>query len=288
MFEFIPLALAGLSLAGNSASQKAAKRSAQAAQDAATQSTAEQARQYNQTRSDYMPFLQSDYARRAMADRSYGIMNQGTNAPTMMDSRIGQLDFGSYVRNHPDLLAAYNASGGRYGGIEDFGQIHYQNHGQGEGRQVPIFEATQVQTAAQNTGQPFDPLSDFNASADRALLNYEPAINSVNAAFSAKGQGLDSSASNAMGKALTGLTQQAFYNWRSGLEGSPTGAAGAISGAGQNMANANQSARNALSQSLASSYGARADSTNNMYNNFAKILGGYNRNPSGGTTWGGM
>lgn len=286
MFQFIPLALAGLSAAGNSASQKAAKRSAQAAQSAADQTVAEQARQYNQTRSDYMPFLQSDYARRSMADRSYGIQNYGQ--AQSFDPRIGQMDFGSYVRNNPDLLAAYNASGGQYGGIEDFGQIHYQNHGQGEGRQVPIFEAPQMQTAAQNDGQPFNPLSDFNASADRALLNYEPAISSVNAAFSAKGQGLDSSASNAMGKALTGLTQQAFYNWRSGLEGSPTGAAGAISGAGQNMASANQSARNALSQSLASSYGARADSTNNMYNSLAKILGGFNRNPSGGTTWGGM
>lgn len=291
MFQFlIPAALSALSAAGNASQQKAAKRQAQAAQSAADQNIAEQRRQYDQTRADQMPFLQSDYARRAMADRSYGIQNNnmmGTvQGPNMNDARIGQPDYGSYVRSNPDLMADFNASGGRYGGIEDYGQIHYQTHGQGEGRQLTNFQAPQMQTAAQSqaSGQSFDPLADFNASGDRALLNYEPAINSVNAAFSAKGAGLDSSASNALGKTLTGMTQNAFYNWRSGLEGSPTGAAGAIGSAGQSMASNNANQRNALADSLGSSYQNRANSTNNMYNNFASILGGFNKS-GGQTTW---
>lgn len=261
---------AGSLYSANQQSQ-AAKRGARVAQTASDQNMAEQRRQYDQTRQDQMPFMQSDYARRAMADRSYGIQNmRGTvDGPGMNegqfanDPRIGQPDFGSYVRNNPDLMAAYNASGGQYGGIEDFGQIHYQTHGQGEGRQVGMFQAPQqqMQTAAQSqaSGQPFDPLADFNASADRALLNYGPAINSVNAAFSAKGQGLDSSASNAMGKTLTGLTQDAFYRFRSGLEGSPTNALSAIGQAGQNMASSNASQRNSLANALGSSYQQRAD-----------------------------
>lgn len=291
MFQFlIPAALTALSAAGNASQQKAAKRQAQAAQSATDQNIAEQRRQYDQTRADQMPFLQSDYARRAMADRSYGIQNNNmmgsVQGPNMNDARIGQPDYGSYVRNNPDLMAAYSASNGQYGGIEDFGNIHYQTHGQGEGRQLGMFQAPQMQTAAQGqaSGQSFDPLADFNASGDRALLNYEPAINSVNAAFSAKGAGLDSSASNALGKTLTGMTQNAFYNWRSGLEGSPTGAAGAIGSAGQNMASNNMSQRNALADSLGSSYQNRANSTNNMINNFSSILGGFNRS-GGNTTW---
>ena len=288
MFQFlVPAILGGLSLAGNSAQQKAAKSQAQAAQSATDQNIAEQRRQYDLTRSDQMPFLQSDYARRAMADRTYGIqsdMRGGVDGPGMNDARIGQPDYGSYVRNNPDLLAAYNASGGQYGGIEDFGSIHYQTHGQGEGRQLGTFQAPQMQTAAQGQAGAFDPLADFNRSADRALLNYEPAINSVNAAFSAKGQGLDSSASNAMAKSLTGLTQNAFYNFRSGLEGSPTGAAGAIGSAGQSMANNNASQRNANANALSSSYQDRANSTNALYNNFGSILGGFGRT-DGKTTW---
>ena len=248
-----------------SASQQssAAKKGAQAAQNAEQQNIAEQRRQYDLTRSDQMPFLQSDYARRAMADRSYGIQNTGMmgGGSSMNDPRIGQPDYGSYVRNNPDLMADFNASGGRYGGIEDYGAIHYQTHGQGEGRQLTNFQAPQMQTGAQAqaSGQPFDPLADFNASGDRALLNYEPAINSVNAAFSAKGSGLDSSASNAMGKALTGLTQDAFYRFRSGLEGAPTGAVNALQSAGQNMANNNANQRTNTANALASSYGQRAD-----------------------------
>lgn len=243
---------------------QAAKRSAQAATSASDQNIAEQRRQYDLTRSDQMPFLQSDYARRAMADRTYGIqsdMRGGVDGPGMNDPRIGQPDYGTYVRSNPDLLAAYNASGGQYGGMEDFGAIHYQTHGRGEGRQLGTFQAPQMQTAAQSqTGsQPFDPLADFNRSADRALLNYEPAINSVNAAFSARGQGLDSSASNAMAKSLTGLTQDAFYRFRSGLEGNPTGAVNALSAAGQQMASSNANQRTNTANALASSYGQRAD-----------------------------
>ena len=251
---------------------QAAKRSAQAATSASDQNIAEQRRQYDQTRQDQMPFLQSDYARRSMADRTYGIQSQDMmgrqsvfdgNQGGMFQGNQGGIDYGSYVRNNPDLMDAYNASGGQYGGMEDFGAIHYQTHGRGEGRPLPMFGAQQQPQMAmqqgQAAGQPFDPLADFNRSADRALLNYEPAINSVNAAFSAKGQGLDSSASNAMAKSLTGLTQNAFYNFRSGLEGNPTGAVSALSAAGQNMANQNANQRTNTANALASSYGQRAD-----------------------------
>ena len=241
---------------------QAAKRSAQAATTAGNENIAEQRRQYDLTRSDQMPFLQSDYARRAMADRTYGIQSQDMmGRQSVFQGNQGGIDYGSYVRNNPDLMDAYNASGGQYGGMEDFGSIHYQTHGRGEGRQLPMFGAQQQpqQMQGQASAQPFDPLSDFNRSADRALLNYEPAINSVNAAFSAKGQGLDSSASNALGKSLTGLTQNAFYNFRSGLEGSPTNALSAVNAAGQQMASSNANNRINTANALASSYGQRAD-----------------------------
>ncbi len=238
---------------------KAAKQSAQAAQSATDQNIAEQRRQYDQTRQDWLPFQRSDLARRNMADRSYGIQSSDMmGQQSVYDGNAGQPNYGDYVRANPDLLAAYEASGGQYGGIEDFGQIHYDTHGRGEGRQLPLFQSQQTQQPqGQVSGQPFDPLSDFNASADRALLNYEPVINATNAAFSAKGQGLDSSASNAMGKALTGLTQDAFYRFRSGLEGAPTGAVNALQSAGQNMANNNANARTANANALASSYQQR-------------------------------
>jgi hypothetical protein len=259
-----------------SASQqsKAAKRGAQVAQSTSDQNIAEQRRQYDQTRQDQLPFQQSDLARRRMADRSYGIQSQdmmgrqSVGDVPMYQGNEGQMDYGGYVRSNPDLMADFNASGGRYGGIEDYGQIHYDTHGRGEGRQLPLFgaQAQQPQTAAmmQASGQPFDPLSDFNASADRAILNYAPISQNVNAQFSAKGSGLDGSALKALQDRTTNYTQNAFYNWRSGLEGSPSGANNALAQAGQSMANNNAQNRNTLSNALASSYNQRADANAGM------------------------
>ena len=248
---------------------KAAKRGAQVAQSTSDQNIAEQRRQYDQTRQDQLPFQQSDLARRRMADRTYGIQSQdmmgrqSVGDMPMYQGNEGQMDYGGYVRSNPDLMNAYNQSGGQYGGIEDFGQIHYQTHGRGEGRQLPLFQAQQMQQMqqpqSQASGQPFDPLADFNASADRAILNYAPISQNVNAQYSAKGAGLDGAALKALQDRTTNYTQNAFYNFRSGLEGSPSGANNALQSAGQSMANNNAQNRNTLSNALASSYNTRAN-----------------------------
>jgi hypothetical protein len=244
---------------------QAAKRSAQAAQGATDQNIAEQRRQYDQTRQDQLPFQQSDLARRQMADRTYGIQSGNMmGQQSVYGGNAGQMDYGAYVRNNPDLMAAYQASGGQYGGIEDFGQIHYDTHGRGEGRTLPLFQGQPQQMQGQASGQPFDPLADFNASADRAILNYAPISQNVNAQFSAKGAGLDGSALKALQDRTTQYTQNAFYNFRSGLEGSPTGANNALASAGQQMANNNSSARTANANAMASSYGQRANANAGM------------------------
>jgi hypothetical protein len=242
---------------------QAAKRSAQAAQGATDQTIAEQRRQYDQTRQDLLPFQQSDLARRRMADRTYGIQSSDMmGQQSVYQGNVGGMDYGAYVRNNPDLLADFNASGGRYGGIEQYGQIHYDTHGRGEGRQLPLFQAPaqqQQQGQGQASGKPFDPLADFNASADRALLNYAPISQNVNAQFSAKGAGLDGAALKALQDRTTQYTQNAFYNFRSGLEGTPTGANNALASAGQNMASNNANARTANANAMASSYQQRAN-----------------------------
>ena len=272
---------------------KAAKQGAQAAQGATDQTIAEQRRQYDQTRQDLLPFQQSDLARRRMADRTYGIQSSDmAGQQSVYQGNVGGMDYGAYVRNNPDLLADFNASGGRYGGIEQYGQIHYDTHGRGEGRQLPLFQApAQQQMQAQASGKPFDPLADFNASADRALLNYAPISQNVNAQFSAKGAGLDGSAMKALQDRTTQYTQNAFYNFRSGLEGTPTGANNALASAGQNMASNNANARTANANAMASSYQQRANANAgaagsvvgslNWFGNQSGMFGGRNQAPRG-------
>jgi hypothetical protein len=199
-----------------------------------------------------------------MADRSYGIQSPtAASGGAVYQGNLGQPDYGSYVRNNADLMDAYNASGGQYGGIEDFGSTHYQTHGRGEGRELRMFEApqqmAQMGQTEQASGQPFDPLADFNASADAKLLNYAPISNNINAMYSAKGAGLDGSAIKALQDRTTNYTQNAFYNWRGGLEGSPTGANASNQQAGQNMVNQNAGYRSNNVNALASSYNQRAN-----------------------------
>ena len=49
----------------------------------------------------------------------------------------GAICYSDYVRNYPDLLAAYNATGGGQK-IEDWGKAHYNSWGKSEGRVAPI------------------------------------------------------------------------------------------------------------------------------------------------------
>ena len=284
---------AGATAAGGiySASQqaKAAKRSAQATQNANDQNMAEQRRQNDQTRQDWLPFQQSDLARRQMADRSYGIQTPAQGGQAYYTGNEGQIDYGSYVRNTPDLMADFERSGGRFGSIEDYGARHWQMHGQGEGRQLPVFQSqAQQQPAGQQSGQPFDPLADFNASADAKILNYQPILDETNAYFSSKGSGLDGAALKAVRDRSTNYTRNAFLDWRGGLEGSPSGANNAMSNAGQTMVNNNANSRNSTANALSSSYAQRANANSNMAgsiisagNWFANQSGAFNAKPSG-------
>jgi hypothetical protein len=126
-----------------------------------------------------------------------------------------------------------------------------------------VFQS-QAQSQGQQSNQPFDPLSDFNASGDAAILNYQPILDETNAYFSSKGSGLDGAALKAVRDRSTNYTRNAFLDWRSGLEGSPSGANNALSGAGQTMTNNNANSRNSTANALASSYTQRANANSNM------------------------
>ncbi len=271
MLNFLPFLAVGGSLL-NSANQSRAASRALDAQTAQTDAQIREARrQYDQTRADFEPFRRSDLARRGLADASYGLSaGAGSQVGSNFMQQSGP-DYGAYVRNNADLLAAYNASGGQYGGMADFGLTHWMTHGEGEGRQLPMFADGNTETTFAGSGgadsanslagaaRANNPLAGFQASGDYALLDYAPVRDSVNAAFSAKGMGLDGSALRGQWAGKTAATQDAFYRWRSGLEGSPTGASGALANAGQNylgsFTNASQNAANAR----ASSYQRQAD-----------------------------
>ena len=92
---------------------------------------------------DYSPWSQAAQARSALP----GILNYAPNAnmlpaPTASPTFQGGTQYGNYVRNYPDLMAAFNLPNATFDGtgipnIQDFGKWHWSRYGQGEGRVLP-------------------------------------------------------------------------------------------------------------------------------------------------------
>ena len=88
---------------------------------------------------DYSPWSQAAQARSALP----GILNYTPNAnmlpaPTASPTFQGGTQYGNYVRNYPDLMAAFqnpNQAGSQ--NIQDWGKAHWLGSGQGEGRTLP-------------------------------------------------------------------------------------------------------------------------------------------------------
>ena len=87
---------------------------------------------------DYSPWSPEAQARSALP----GILNYTPNAnllpaPTASPVFTGGTQYGNYVRNYPDLMAAFKDPASTIPNIQDFGKWHWAGHGQGEGRILP-------------------------------------------------------------------------------------------------------------------------------------------------------
>ena len=95
---------------------------------------------------DYSPWSQEAQARSAPP----GILNYVPNAnplaaPTASPTFQGGTPYGNYVRNYPDLMAAFqnpNQAGSQ--NIQDWGKWHWLGHGQGEGRTLPSVASSPI------------------------------------------------------------------------------------------------------------------------------------------------
>lgn len=285
---------AAASVYGASQNARAASQGAAAITNASQQSEAEARRQFDLTRSDQMPFIQSGWRRLAAQDQLLGIQggNAGmaTTGPAMM-TQSGP-DYGSYVRNNADLLNAFNASNGRWGGMEDFGAIHFDTHGRGEGRQVPMFsnpnETTFAASGGANQAQgggatqaANDPLAGFRASGFYQIDDDPRIRQGTNAAFSAKGMGLDGAAQVAMGRALQSNLYGRLTDYSNTLSGGAAQGLGAVQGLGAlgaNMAANNASSRMGAANAMASSFQQRANATNQGLGGVMGAFGWYGQN----------
>lgn len=267
-----------------------AQKKALAAQTQATQAQTQQnQRMYDQTRADYQPYVQSGYRDVAARDEYLG---RASNVNAMGASGVqgGGSPYADYVNRNPDLLAAYNASGGQYGNIEAFGQTHYDTHGQGEGRQL---YAPQAETSQPAQNGPQNALAGFDRSAYGQIERDPMLMDRVNTAFAAKGMSGDSATSNAMARALSQDRYARFTDYSNDLRGGISQGASAVGAVGQFGANFAQN-QNALAQNQAnamgSSYAAKAANQNQVIgtinNAFGQIAGSWGKKKK--SSWGGF
>lgn len=263
---------AAASIFGASQASNSAKKSAQATQDASAASIAEQARQYDLARKDQMPFLQGGYQRLNAQNSALGLGAINYNS-------TGQsgLNYEDYVRNNPDLLNAFNSSGGQYGSMSDFGKTHWDTWGQNQGFAAPQ-EYSNAFATGESNGQSNNPLSGFQSSAYYQLPRDPNYLNSVNTMYSAKGMGLDGAAQKAMFDRISNQDYNRFTDYMTTLSGgiaSGQGSASNLGSLGANMANQNSQSRQQTANALASSYNQSSNAWGNAAGDIAYGVGRY-------------
>lgn len=146
------LQLAGTAAAGSSAN-KAASRAAQAQEQADRRALAFAREQDARNRAEQAPRLYASNTAlgQLMQNLGLGPLQMGGGMAGASGAQQGMPDYMAYLRANPDVAAAQPAEFSP----EEWAQYHFQAHGRGEGRQMPLFTAEQVaQGQMAQAGQP--------------------------------------------------------------------------------------------------------------------------------------
>lgn len=118
--SWVAVAVVGGSVITGAAGYASSKSAARAGQRGADAATAEQARQYDQTRADFAPYRSVGAGALGQLAQLYGIGSPGVQ---------GDPDWTEYLRQNPDVAANPVFA-------QDPG-LHYERHGRAEGRALP-------------------------------------------------------------------------------------------------------------------------------------------------------
>lgn len=144
-----------LGLLGGDSKAKAAKQGA-AAQTAALQQGIDTiSAQNSATQANFQPYLSTGASATSAIADLLGLGGTAAHQAATQPQALTTPNYAAYVQNNPDLLALYQSGQGQARGktMEQFGQEHWQNYGQGENR--PFTPTTNPQaTAPQATGDP--------------------------------------------------------------------------------------------------------------------------------------
>lgn len=229
-------------------SAKAANQAAQLESEAADKGIAENARQFDITRSYYDPIYQDSRAAAGLYNAALGIPT-ASGGPSMTGPP-GGMDYTGYVEGNPDLKAEFGNVGAQFGGDEAaYGKYHWQNFGQGEGRAAPTMTGGSAGGTA--GGQATPPLTQASVI---SMVNQTPGyqaqlsegLKSIDRAAPLRGgmySGRRMKALESEGQKTFGSYYQNWLDRVGGVAGSGTGAASGVTNAGQATTNSNNNLR---------------------------------------------
>lgn len=257
--------LGGAVLGGRS-QNKAADKALQASNYAADQSAAVLRENYDKSAQALAPWQQSGLGANALLNDFYGIQPQQQVGQTM-----GGDPYAAYVRGNPDLMAEFGRVGGQFGGdMGAYGQYHYGQYGQNEGRQLPG-QQTGQQTAPQANSR--DAFRRFIENSDYGF-QFGQGANRVNSGYAGAGTVKSGSAM----KALEAFRQ----NLQQGYRGEFAAGLGQQANAGLSAASAQAGVSQSLGNNLANiamnkgenAANAALSKTNGFANGLAMLGGG--------------
>lgn len=131
----VALAVVGSAVIGAGAMAHSASKAAKAQTRAANQANATVQQTQAQIRNDLLPYNQAGQAALPGLNRLLGISTGGQAA----SGGVSAPDWSAYLASDPALTAEYNRVRGDFGNDPNaYAQWHYQNHGQAEGRSLPM------------------------------------------------------------------------------------------------------------------------------------------------------
>lgn len=286
---------AGASVIGGRNQSKAAQQAANASQAASDQATAEQARQYNQSRQDMLPWQTVGKSALTELAGLYGLNanpNGGANASTYAYLQANPYNAGEIQKGNfggpGDLNAAVNWNRNEYGGdVANSGRVTAQGYTTtANGGQAPATGQVASGSSAMNP---------FFASPDYQFRQSEQAraLTARNAAIGIQDSGAAQKAAIQYSGNLASGEFNNYANRLSSLAGVGQTAAQNTAQLGQNYANAVGNIGMNNAQNLGSSYQQQGANSANMWGNLAGIgsgllnqFGGASPTARGGSLWG--
>ena len=193
----------------------------------------------------------------------------------MDGSQATPVDYGAYVRGNPDVLAEFQRVGKQFGNDPAaFGQFHYQNYGQQEGRALPGSQATGNALAPATTPATAQSAFDQFRKSTGYQFRLGEGMNALNSGYAGKGVIRSGAAMKGIQEYGQNFASGEFGNYMNLLQTQQNvgaGAATAQAGVAQNFANNVTNLHTANSNALASGAVARAQNGAGMISGLAGI-----------------